>query len=40
MLFVNYKDRAIGKERGGKERDGRRERAIYKNSRREQTIRR
>ena len=33
MLFVHYKDMAIGKEGGGKERDGRRERGIYKNSR-------
>ncbi len=35
MLFVHYKDMAISKEGGGKERDGRRERGIYKSSRRE-----
>ncbi len=40
MLFVDYKNRAVNKERGGKERDGRREGYIYKSSRCEQTVRR
>nr|AAU82207.1 hypothetical protein GZ11H11_14 [uncultured archaeon GZfos11H11] len=34
-MFVRYEDMAISKEGGVKERDGRRERGIYKSSRRE-----
>jgi hypothetical protein len=35
MLFVDSKNRGINKEGGEKERDGRREGDIHKNSRRE-----